>query len=42
VNNLFPHQTERCGIQDEKTSELRWLFFQWCGREDSNLHELPH
>jgi integrase len=28
-------------MQSYKLSDVSYLFFQWCGREDSNLHGLP-
>lgn len=36
-----PHLTIRCGPEAGKENEINASFFDWCGREDSNLHGLP-
>ena len=38
---LVSHLSARCDTQSEKTNNDGAKFFEWCGREDSNLHGLP-
>ena len=38
---LFPHLAGKLPAPCKKQSEIRCLIFEWCGREDSNLHGLP-
>ena len=40
-NILFPHLMIRCGLQEKIPNEINAKFWEWCGREDSNLHGLP-
>jgi hypothetical protein len=37
----IPAPDERCGLQEKIPNEINAKFWEWCGREDSNLHGLP-
>ena len=41
VNKRYPHLAGELPAPCKKQSEIRDLIFEWCGREDSNLHGLP-